>query len=194
MPAITLYPTDTVYGLGVDATDAEAVRALIQLKGRPDGKPISIIVLDMAMAGEYAVVTPLAERLAKKFLPGKLSIVLTAKDNLPTELTGGTGTVAIRIPDHPAPARLVRELGKPITATSANVAGMPTERTVARILAQFGEKAAMISTRMIRSDGYHSGLEIEIPESLPSTLVDARTDTPRILREGAIPTPDILEL
>lgn len=182
---VILYPTDTVYGLGVDATDAEAVRALIQLKGRPDGKPISIIVLDMAMAGEYAVVTPLAERLAKKFLPGKLSIVLTAKDNLPTELTGGTGTVAIRIPDHPAPARLVRELGRPITATSANVADMPTERTVTGILAQFGEKSAMI---------YHSGVETEIPESLPSTLVDARGDVPLILREGAIPTSDILEL
>jgi L-threonylcarbamoyladenylate synthase len=180
---IVLYPTDTVYGLGVDATDADAVRRLRNLKGRDEKKPISIIVTDMAMAGEYAVVTPLGQKLADKFLPGKLSIVLTAKDNLPVELTAGTGTVAIRIPDHPIPIALVRKLGRPITATSANVADMPTERTVEKILAQFGMRSAMI---------YHYSSETDIPESLPSTLVDARGNSPVILREGVIPVGQIL--
>lgn len=181
MPASMLYPTDTLYGLGVDATDPEAIRALKDLKGRTGEsakKPISIIVADLAMAEEYAIVTPLARRLAKKFLPGKLSIVLEARANLPDEITAGTGTVAVRIPDHPVPLRLVRELGTPITATSANVAGMPTERSVEKILAQFGSKAGMI---------YHASSETEIPESESSTVVDARGDTPVILREGAIP-------
>jgi L-threonylcarbamoyladenylate synthase len=127
-------------------------------------------------------VTPLALRLAAKFLPGKLSIVLTAKDNLPTELTAGTGTVAIRIPDHPVPMQLVRELGRPITATSANVADMPTMPTVAEILAQFGDKSHLI-TRVI-DGGALSGT--------PSTLVDARGDMPIILREGAIAKEEII--
>lgn len=191
---IILYPTDTVYGLGVDATDAEAVRALKDLKGRTGEeakKPISIVVTDMAMAGEYAIVTPLAQQLADKFLPGKLSIVLTAKSNLPAELTAGTDTVAIRIPNHPIPLQLVRDLGRPITATSANIAGMPTLHSVPEILKQFGERASMISTRLFRSDGYHASAETELPEHASSTVVDARGDTPVIIREGAIPAEDI---
>ena len=177
---ITLYPTDTVYGLGVDATDPEAVRALIELKGRPDGKPISIVVADMAMAEQYAEVTPLARRLAARFLPGKLTLVLTAR-NLPDEITAGTGTVGIRIPDHPAPMRLVRELGRPITATSANVAGMPTMGSTPDILAQFGEKASHI-TRVI-DGGTLSGSV--------STIVDAQGESPLLIREGAIPFSEI---
>jgi L-threonylcarbamoyladenylate synthase len=179
---IILYPTDTLYGLGVDATDPEAVRKLRELKGRDEKKPISIIVADLRMAGEYAVVTPLAQKLADKFLPGKLSIVLTAKDNLPAELTAGTGTVAIRIPNHPVPLQLVRDFGRPITATSANIAGMPTELSVEKILAQFGNKAHLI-TRTI-DGGQLFGT--------PSTLVDARGDTPLILREGAISADQII--
>jgi L-threonylcarbamoyladenylate synthase len=176
MPKIILYPTDTVYGLGVDATDADAVRALKALKSRSDGQPISIIVADIAMAERYAEVTPLARKLADKFLPGKLTIVLMAK-NLPDEITAGTGTVGVRIPAHPAPLALVRELGKPITATSANVSGMTTMNTPTEILKQFGEKAAAI-TRVIDGGA--------LPESLPSTVVDARGEAVAILREGAI--------
>ncbi len=137
MTDIILYPTDTLYGLGVDATNPEAVGALRALKGRDEKKAISIVVADLAMAEEYAIVTPLAKKLAAQFLPGKLSIVLTATDMLPIELTAGTGTVAIRIPDHPVPLQLVKELGKPITATSANIADMPTEASVEAILKQF---------------------------------------------------------
>lgn len=188
---ITLYPTDTVYGLGVDATDAEAVLRLIELKGRPtfaeasvgkERKPISIIVSDLEMAEKYAVITPLARKLAEKFLPGKLTLVLEAKDTLPKEITAGTGTVGIRIPNHPVPIRLVRELGKPITATSANVADLPTESTPAKILAQFGKRADLIY-QVIDEGG--------LPESLPSTVVDARGEVPKVLREGALSLEEI---
>lgn len=182
---IVLYPTDTVYGLGVDATDADAVLQLIVLKGRDEKKPISIAVSDMAMAREYAEVTPLAEKLAEKFLPGKLTIVLEAKDTLSEKLTAGTGTVGIRIPNHPVPMMLVQKLGKPITATSANVADMPTHNSVSEILKQFGDKSALI---------YHNNeWEHELPESAPSTVVDARGSVPVILREGAIATEMIFE-
>lgn len=175
--SIILYPTDTIYGLGVDATDAEAVSRLRELKGRHDKKPISIVVSDIVMMEQYALVTPLARRLVEKFLPGKLTIVLTAQEILPKELTAGTGTVGVRIPNHPVAMQLVLELGKPITATSANVADMPTMSTVPEILAQFGEKALLIEK--IIDVG-------ELPESHASTVVDARGDVPIIVREGAI--------
>lgn len=180
---ISLYPTDTIYGLGVDATDADAVSRLIELKGRDEKKPISIVVLDMAMAREYAEVTPLAEKLAEKFLPGKLTIVLNAKNNLPSQLTAGTGTVGIRIPNHPVPMMLVQKIGKPITATSANVADLPTLSRPKEILAQFGERASLI-TEVIDED--------VLPNSEPSTVVDARGETPVILREGAVFESEIM--
>lgn len=180
---IFLYPTDTVYGLGADATNPDAVKALFTLKGRDEKKPVSIVVADFRMAEKYAVVSPLAKVLIEKFLPGKLTIVLKAKDILPNEITAGTGSVGIRIPNHPVPLRLVRELGKPITATSANVAGMPTEVTPRAILAQFGERAGMV-TEVID--------EGELPESAPSTVVDARGNNPIIIREGAVPSAEIL--
>lgn len=189
---IILYPTDTLYGLGVDALNVEALKKLKELKGRnaeESRKPISIIVADMAMAAEYAEVGPLARRLAEKFLPGKLTLILKAKDDLPDELTAGlpgqgTGTVGIRIPNHVLCLNIVRELGRPITATSANVAGMEPKRSVPEILSQFGDTAAMISRTIDVG---------ELVESLPSTVVDARGGKPIILREGAIPTEELLD-
>ena len=180
---IILYPTDTVYGLGVDATDVHAVRDLIALKGREIGKPISIAVADMLMAAQYAVVTPLARQLADKFLPGPLTLVLDARDTLPTELTAGTGTIGIRIIDHEVPRRLIKELSAPITATSANKAGMPTMLNVSQILDQFRERADLI-TRVIDVG--------PLSASLPSTVVDVRGEVPIILREGAIAASALL--
>lgn len=174
---ILLYPTDTLYGLGVDALNVEALKRLRELKGREEGKPISIVVADMAMAREYAEVTPLAEKLAAAFLPGKLTLILNAKPDLPDELTAGTGTVGIRIPNHVICLKLARELGRPFTATSANMSGMEPEHSAEKILAQFGARAGMIS-RVIDSG--------ELVESLPSTVIDARNEKPLLLREGAV--------
>ncbi|OGG43461.1 threonylcarbamoyl-AMP synthase [Candidatus Kaiserbacteria bacterium RIFCSPHIGHO2_01_FULL_48_10] len=178
---IVLFPTDTIYGLGVDATNEEAVQRVRDLKGREEGKPISIMVSDMGMAESYAVVTPLAKRLADKFLPGKLTIVLEVKNTLPNELTVGTGSVGIRIPNHPLALQMVREFGKPITATSANVSDMPTFSSVPEILKQFGEKSTLIN------ESIDAG---PLPPSEPSTVVDARGEAPIVLREGAIRTED----
>ena len=183
-----LYPTDTLYGLGVDALNVEALQKLKELKGRSaaeNKKPISILVADMAMAAEYAEVTPLAQALAAKFLPGKLTLILKAKSNLPDELTAGSGTIGIRIPKHMLCLNIVREFGRPVTATSANVAGEEPMRSVPEILAQFGEKANMIG-RVIDSG--------ELLESLPSTVVDARNAKPLLLREGAVSKEEILSL
>ncbi|MEK7613733.1 MAG: L-threonylcarbamoyladenylate synthase [Patescibacteria group bacterium] len=181
---IVLYPTDTLYGLGVDATNPEAVLRLQDLKGRGEEKPISIVVSDLAMMKNYAIVTPLAERLITQFLPGKLTLVLCSKPGFQTPgVVGADGSVGIRIPNHPTPLRLVRELGKPITATSANVSGMVPESTPQKILAQFKEKASWIT------EVFDEGA---LPENDASTVVDARGDKPVILREGAIAVSEIM--
>lgn len=179
---ILLFPTDTLYGLGVDALNPEALKKLRELKGREEKKAISIIVSDLEMARTYAEVTPLAEKLARRFLPGKLTLVLAAKPNLPEELTAGTGTIGIRIPNHLICLKLARELGRPFTATSANVAGEEPKRSVPEILAQFGDKSSLIG-KVIDSG--------ELVESLPSTVVDARGDKLVVIREGAISKEDI---
>lgn len=180
---IVLYPTDTLYGLGVDATNPKAIARLKELKGRDERKHISIAVSDVGMMREYAEVTPLAEKLLHTFLPGKLTIIIKPK-NLPHELGVGTGEIGVRIPNHPEALNLIKELGRPITATSANVSGMEPEGTPEKILRQFGEKAQMI-TNVIDAG--------ELPPSEPSTVVDARGATPIIIREGAISSQEILE-
>ena len=179
---ILLYPTDTLYGLGVDALNGEALKRLRSLKGREEGKPISIIVADMEMAEKYAEVTALARKLAEAFLPGKLTLILNAKPILPLELTAGSGTIGIRIPNHLLCLNLARELGRPYTATSANVSDLPPQSTVPAILAQFGTKAGL------RGRVIDSG---ELLESMPSTVVDARGERPVIIRNGAIFKEDI---
>ncbi len=181
---IILYPTDTLYGLGVDATNPEAVLRLQELKGRDDKKPISIAVDSLEMLEQYAQVTALARKLAKKFLPGKLTLILCANPGIRTKgVVGSDGSVGVRIPNHPQALALIQKIGKPITATSANVSGMLPENTVEKILTQFGEKAGMIS-RVI--DGG------ELPLNTPSTVVDARGEKPIILREGAISSSNII--
>jgi L-threonylcarbamoyladenylate synthase len=174
---IYLYPTDTVFGLGVDATDPAALHALAELKGREEGKYFPIAVSDIVMARQYVDMTPLAERLAEKFWPGKLTLVLTAK-NLPPSLLAPDGTVGIRVPAHNSALTLVRSIGRPITTTSANVSGLPPQDTVAKILEQFGDRASEIL--------YDPTWPKSLPPSLPSTVVDARGDVPIVIREGAI--------
>lgn len=182
---ILLYPTDTLYGLGVDALNRNALKKLRTLKGREEGKPISIVVADLTMAEEYAVVTPLAKRLVESFLPGKLTLVMEAKSLLPEELTAGTGTVGIRIPKHMLCLALAKDFGRPFTATSANVSGEEPQHSVSEILKQFGQRAELI-TRSI-----DLGM---LAESLPSTTVDVRGDVPHIMRAGAVSEEDIFSV
>lgn len=188
---ITLYPTDTLYALGVDATDPEAVSRLKELKGRDENNPISIAVDSLDMAEAYAEITPLARRLAEKFLPGKLTLVLNAicpmsrHRTLVEGVVGKDGSVGIRIPAHELAQELIHELGVPLTATSANVSGMPTKNTPQEILAQFDDRASWI-TRVIDAG--------ELPPSGPSTVVDARGVEPVVLREGEISLKAILSV
>ena len=175
---VIAYPTDTVYGLGADASNADAVLKIRQIKQRVDEKPILALVADMAMLEEYAEVTPMARVLAESFLPGPLSLILTPRDDRLAAIMGRDGAVGFRMPNHKTCMQLASVLGRPITSTSLNKAGQPQARTLKLMLEQLGEQAAMID------DVLDAG---ELPKCSPSTVVDVRGDTAVVIREGAIP-------
>src|SRR5258707_11968022 len=124
--ALIVYPTETFYGIGARALAAEAVGTLARLKQRAGegGKPISVIVADRAMVARVVARVPLpAAALMDHFWPGPLTLVLPARDDLPPELTAGSGRIAVRVSSHPVARALTAALGEPLTATSANRAG-----------------------------------------------------------------------
>ena len=180
---VVLYPTETLYGLGTDAMNAQAVAQARKMKGRPDDDPIPVIVTDRDMLNELVTKVDLtAERLIRAFWPGPLTIIFDARQHLPTELTANTGAIGVRIPDSRIALELVRSAGKPLTATSANLSGKKPPATIKEILSQLIEEPAMVIDAGI------------LPPSLPSTVVDPRGGKVKILRQGAIPEKAIMEV
>ncbi|NLB01215.1 MAG: threonylcarbamoyl-AMP synthase [Methanomicrobiales archaeon] len=119
---LIVYPTETVYGLGADALSEDAVMRVYEAKNRPVGKPISVAVSDMEMLDAVAVVDDLSRAFIERFLPGPVTVVLPAKSCLPAVLTGGTGLIGIRWPDHEIALAIISRFDAPITSTSANIA------------------------------------------------------------------------
>ena len=120
---IVIYPTDTIYGLGGDAFSEEAIRKVYEYKKRPLSNPISIAVCDIDMINGVARVDEYASLFIDQFLPGPVTVVLPARNCVPEMLTGGTGMIGIRFPDHPLALELISRFDSPITATSANITG-----------------------------------------------------------------------
>jgi L-threonylcarbamoyladenylate synthase len=171
--ALVVFPTETVYGLGADARSAPAVARLVAVRGREAGKPILVLVADVGMAEAMAVVPPAARRLAARFWPGPLTLVLPARDALPAPLTAGTGTIGVCVPGHPTAAALVAGLGGPVTAPSANPPGAEPPRRLAAARAYFGERVA------VYLDGG------ELPGGA-STVAAVEADGVRVLRAGPV--------
>ena len=171
---LVVFPTETVYGLGVDARQPAAVERLVRVRGRDDGKPILVLVRDLAMASLVAcAVSPAAERLARQFWPGPLTLVLPARAGLPAALTAGTGTIGVRVSSHPQAAALVAALDGPLTAPSANPPGLDPAHSAAAARGYFGTAV----------DHYLDG------GGLPggaSTVAVAEGNTVRVLRAGPI--------
>jgi len=134
-----VYPTDTVYGLGADATSTEAVVLVKLVKEREGSKPILALVSDVEMMSEYAHVTPLARALAEEFLPGPLTLVLQIKNEQLKPIASLDGSVGFRIPDHSFCLDLVSRFGRPITSTSVNRAGKSQPRLLKEMLEQLGD-------------------------------------------------------
>lgn len=180
---VVVYPTDTVYGLGADATSAAAVARVRAIKSRDDTKPILVTVSDEDMLARYAVVTPLAKALMAAFLPGPLTLVLAQRGNALTAVARDDGSVGFRLPASTVCVELVRRFGRPITSTSVNRSGMPQPRALTDMLTQVGEHVNDIGLVL---DG---GL---LPVSAPSTVVDARGVRAELVREGAVSRTSLL--
>ncbi len=167
------YPTETFYGLGARALDAAAVARVQAIKGRPDGKPFPVLVADLAMLARVAARIPgVAKRLIERYWPGALTVVLPAKPGLPAGVLGEGGTIACRISSSAVATQIVRALGEPLVATSANRSGEPSPRSATDAALEIGRGVAFIV------DGGRLGGE------LGSTIVDGTVDPPRILRAG----------
>ncbi len=171
---LVVFPTETVYGLGADASSAAAVDHLVAVRGRDEGKPILVLVTDIDMAARVArVVSEPARRLAACFWPGPLTLVLPARSDLPAPLTAGTGTIGVRVPGHPLARALVAALGGPLTAPSANPPGKPAPRRLDDARAWFGD----------RVDIYVDGGDLP---GGASTVAAVEDDRVRVLRAGPI--------
>lgn len=173
------FPTETVYGLGADATNADAVLSIYETKGRPRFNPLIIHVADLDMAQNFAEFSPLALRLAALW-PGPLSIVLPQKpgNGLADVATAGLTTVAIRIPDHPLARALLRATGRPLAAPSANPSGKLSPTTAAQVRRGFAGAVPVL-------DGGPCKAGVE------STIIAIDGDRLVQLRAGAMPREDI---
>ena len=179
---VVALPTDTFYGLAVDPVNLRAVDRIYEIKTRARHKPLSLLLSETAQAyGLAREIDTAFDRLAERFWPGPLTIIVKAGSRLPLRVTANTGNLALRVPEAAIARAVVAGLGVPITATSANLRGMP-ECTHARgVLEQLGDSIPLIV------DGGPTG------RSVPTTIVDLSggENSWMILREGAIPTHEI---
>lgn len=172
---IVAFPTETFYGLAVDPFCRSALVALFELKQRAADKPILVLIDHIEQLSLLVKSVPQQYvPLMKRHWPGPLTLIFPAKKSLPVELTGGTGTIGVRISSHPLAGRLVRAASTPLTATSANVSGSPPPQTAQEVAAMFRPSLCYIL------DGGKT------PGGLSSTVVGLSGATPVVLRQGPI--------
>jgi L-threonylcarbamoyladenylate synthase len=179
--AIVAIPTETVYGLAADAEDADAVARIYAAKGRPSFNPLIIHVADRAMAERYARFDPLADRLAARFWPGPLTLVLPLAEGAPAAglVTAGLPTIAIRVPAHPAMQGVIRGLGRGVAAPSANASGRMSPTRASHVLRSLSGRVPLV----LDAGPTTAGLE--------SSIVAIGNGEARLLRQGAIPVEAI---
>ena len=179
--ALVAFPTETVYGLGADASNPEAVAALYAAKGRPADHPVIVHLGSIDQLDSVAIDVPeWARRLALKFWPGPLTLVVRRRpDAVCDAVSGGRSTVAVRVPNHPVALDLLKKFGRGVAAPSANRFGRVSPTTALHVQADFDDEIAVVL------DGGPCTVGVE------STIVDASADEPRILRVGGIGTEEI---
>jgi len=185
------YPTDTSYGLAVDAGNIKAVKKLYKIKGRNFNKPVHVVVPSIAYGKKIARWNPAASKLAKKFWPGALTLVLPVGKGLDPslqkpirQLSANTGTIGLRMPKNKIAMDLAKHLGRPITATSANLSGQPDCYSADDIIRQF------------RNQTHHPDIIInagKLSKRKPSTLVSVSGNAIKILRQGPISEKQIIK-
>jgi L-threonylcarbamoyladenylate synthase len=170
---LVAFPTETVYGLGANALDVDAIARVFEAKGRPRFDPLIVHVTDLAAARQLVTRFPdVAERLACKFWPGPLTLVLPKRDVVPDLVTAGLETVGIRVPDHPLALEMLRAAGVPIAAPSANLFGCVSPTTAQHVAEQLGDRIDLIL------DGGPCRVGVE------STVLQVEPAPPTVLRGG----------
>ncbi len=177
---LVAFPTETVYGLGADATDKSAAQRIYEAKGRPSDNPLIIHIAKPEDAELYAYTSPLYYALAKAFMPGPLTVIMPKKDIIPSEVTGGLDTVAVRCPSHEIARALIEASGTAIAAPSANISGSPSPTCAEHVIKDMSGRIDAII------DGGSSEIGLE------STIVKLIGERVVLLRPGAI-TADALE-
>ncbi len=181
--ALVAFPTETVYGLGADATNPEALQALYATKGRPNDHPVIVHIAESAQLDDLAINVPQwAYQLTAQFWPGPLTLVVQRRPGaVCDEVTGGRETVGVRVPDHPIARQLLERFGRAVAAPSANRFGKVSPTTAQHVITDFEDEVALVL------DGGPSEVGVE------STIVDATAATPVILRLGGITAEQIAE-
>ena len=177
---VIVFPTETFYGLGADALNRDAVEGIVSIKGRNPDSPIAVIVADREMLDQVVIDVPaLAKKLIGRFWPGPLTLVLPTKPDLPVPLLNRDGKIGVRVSSHPIATRLTRELGRPITATSANPTGKEPARTIQEARSYFADKI-----EVFLDGGMLTGRK-------GSTVVELIEGKLRIIREGEISAQEL---
>jgi L-threonylcarbamoyladenylate synthase len=171
---VVAFPTETFYGLGAAMHREDALARIFRIKGRPDGKPLLVLVSSVAMAESVAELPPAAHRFMERYWPGALTLVLPARPGVSSLITAGTGTVGVRHSAHRVPSALVERLGEPITAPSANPSGAPPPTRACEVLRAFAG-----GVDVVLDGGPTTG-------GLPSTVLDLTVSPPVVLRVGAV--------
>jgi L-threonylcarbamoyladenylate synthase len=177
---VVAFPTETVYGLGGDATSDLAIERIFGAKGRPADNPLIVHIAERAQLKDYVKeIPPLADKLMSAFWPGPLTIVFKHNGNLSKRVTAGLSTVAVRMPDHPVALALIKAAGIPLAAPSANRSGRPSPTLASHVYEDLNGKIRGII------DGGATGLGLE------STVIECAEEKVRILRPGAITKEDL---
>ena len=177
---LVAFPTETVYGLGADATNAAAVRRIFEAKGRPSTNPLIVHVADVEAAMRFAAEwSPVAQQLADRFWPGPLTLVVAKAPVIVDEVTAGLQTVGLRVPDHPLALELLRAFGGAVAAPSANRSNRVSPTSADHVRDELGDRIDLVL------DGGNCTVGIE------STVLDLTRSTPTILRPGGVPREQI---
>jgi L-threonylcarbamoyladenylate synthase len=187
---LIVLPTDTLYGLAADPFDDEAVRRIFTVKGRRPGQALPLVAADTdQVVSAIGPLPPAGQQLAERFWPGPLTLLLAAPATMVVDVTGGTGRVGVRVPNHAVARGLCRACGHPLTATSANVSGQPASEDPDRVVESLGVRETQIA--VLLDAGKTAG-------GPPSTIVDVTEDPTdasvrgvRLVRAGAISWEDI---
>ncbi len=175
---LVVYPTETVYGLGVDATCEKALEKLWQFKGERGDKPVLVAVSDIAMAGKYVDFSDLGKKVVQKYWPGAVAIVAVSKNMVAKKAQSESENLGLRNPDNKDILEIISAFGKPITSTSANISGAMTARSLAEFLSTVPTERQELIDLFIDAG--------ELPLRQPSTIVDTTGKEIKILRQGEV--------